>query len=84
MVVHHISHRIMDQEGEKEETTILEEEVEANSIMVEINNFHLKPLTISLLKIFPLKIPLKVLSMTDHLVKFVASLVIKLWIAIAG
>ena len=79
----------MDQEGAEVETTILEEEVEAESIMVEISNFHLKPLTISLLKIFlprifPLKIPLKVLSMNDHLVRFVASLVIWLWIAIIG
>ena len=72
----------MVQVEEEEGTIQLEEEVEAGSTMVEVSSN-------SLLKIFPLrisllKIPLQVLSMKDHHVKFVGSLDIKLWIAITG
>ena len=72
----------MVQVEEEEGTIQLEEEVEAGSTMVEVSSN-------SLLKIFPLrisllKIPLKVLGMKDHYVKFVGSLDIKLWIAITG
>ena len=85
--------RIIIQEGGEEETITLEDEMVADSVMVEVNSFHLtiflralivslKALTISLLMnfipiIFLLRIPHKVSSMNAHLVKFVASLVIR-------
>ena len=91
VIIPHI--RIMVQEGGEEETIILEEEMEADSVMVEVNSFHLtislraliislRALTISPLmnfipRTFLLRIPHKVSSMNEHLVKFVASLVIR-------
>ena len=88
MAIHQISHRIIIQVEDEEETMETEEEVEANLIMVEINNiFHHKPLIISLLSMFLLRIflnknLLKVSSMKDHHAKSVGSLEIKPWIVI--
>ena len=97
MAIHQISHRIIIHVEDKEETMETEEEVEANLIMVEINNiFHHKPFIISLLSMFLLRIflnknllriflkknLLKVSSMKDHHAKSVGSLEIKPWIVI--
>ena len=88
MAIHQISHRIIIHVEDKEETMETEEEVEADLIMVEINNiFHHKPFIISLLNMFLLRIflnktLLKVSSMKGHHAKSVGSLDIKPWIAI--